>query len=168
MNMFPPILAKLHQLEFDYDGGAGIDFEPYPAFLPANEVQDWFKAWTGNTEADGGKFLVFGQDGTGGFAAIWLAHNDGSILDQPIVFLGSEGETGVIAKDFDDYLWLLASGHGPYEALEYPDDEKPANSGFTAFAKEHSKSTQRPPSVILVEAASVYPGFASWIEEQCR
>jgi len=166
--MFPTVLAKLHQLEFDYDDGAGIDFEPYSSFLPENEVHEWFKAWTGNPEADGGKFLIFGQDGTGGLAAIWLVRRDESLLDQPIVFLGSEGEAGVIAKNFNDYLWLLASCHGPYEALEYPDDEKLGNLDFTAFAKEHSRSTRRPPSVILAEAASVYPGFTSWIEGQCR
>ena len=168
MNIFPTILSKLHQLEFDYEDGAGIDFEPYSFFLPEDEVQGWFQAWTGNSEADGSKFLIFGQDGTGGLAAIWLARHDGSLLDQPIVFLGSEGKTGVVAQNFDDYLWLLASGHGPYEAIEYPDDEKPVNSSFTAFAKEHSKSAPRHPSIILAEAAVAYPGFASWIEEQCR
>lgn len=26
---FPPVLAELHKLPFDYAGGKGIDFEPY-------------------------------------------------------------------------------------------------------------------------------------------
>src|SRR5690606_7435913 len=79
---FPQLIAELHEREFDYADGEGMDFEPFQSFLPPEEVQDWFKAWTGNKEADGSKFLVFGKDGSGGFAAIWLANESASVLDQ--------------------------------------------------------------------------------------
>lgn len=69
---FPEPLRKLHELEFDYADGEGIDFEPYSAFLSSSETNAWFKAWTGNNEVDGAEFRVFGQDGTGGYAAFWL------------------------------------------------------------------------------------------------
>lgn len=166
--LFPPLVSDLHKLDFDYADGEGIDFEPYTTFLSMGEVQSWFKAWTGNKEADGSKFLVFGQDGTGGYAAIWLAKEAVSPLEQPIVFMGSEGEIGVVAKAFDDYLWLLASGHGPYEAVAYPDDNKAQNQTFTDFARTHARSRARLPSEILAEADAAYPNFKSWIESQCR
>jgi hypothetical protein len=166
--MFPPLIAELHKLDFDYADGEGIDFEPYTSFLPTEEVQNWFQAWTGNKEADGSKFLIFGQDGTGGLAAIWLTNEAASLLDQPVVFMGSEGEMGVVARTFDDYLWILASGHGPYEAVSYPDDNKAPNQAFTDFANTHTQSLARPPSQILSEAESSYPTFKTWIESQCR
>ncbi|HFX7636876.1 TPA: SMI1/KNR4 family protein, partial [Acinetobacter baumannii] len=33
MTQFPDLLKKLHQLDFDYADGDGIDFEPYQDFL---------------------------------------------------------------------------------------------------------------------------------------
>lgn len=165
---FPPLIAELHKLEFDYADGEGIDFEPFSSFLPPEEVQDWFKAWTGNKEADGNKFLVFGKDGTGGFAALWLANESAALLEQPVVFMGSEGETGEVAKTFDDYLWLLASGHGPYEAVAYPDDAKAKNQLFTECASANSKSSARYTSELLAAAESAYPMFKNWVESQCR
>ena len=165
---FPRLIAELHEREFDYADGEGMDFEPFQSFLPLEEVQDWFKAWTGNKEADGSKFLVFGKDGSGGFAAIWLTNESAAVLDQPIVFMGFEGETGVVAKNFDDYLWLLASGHGPYEAVAYPDDSKAKSQIFAEFARANSGSTERAPSELLAAANAAYPAFKNWVESQCR
>lgn len=165
---FPELLAKLHKLDFDYADGDGIDFEPYNEFLSKEKTLRWFRAWTGNPTIETTDYLVFGQDGTGGYAAIWNVNTNQRLLEQPIVFLGSEGEMGVIAKDFHDYLWLLASGHGPYEAVAYPDDKTPNNTQFTNFAKEHSLSEQRSASEILNEAASLYPTFTPQIESLCQ
>ena len=170
-NTFPALLHELHQLEFDYADGDGIDFEPYPAFLPAQEVLRWFKAWTGNDAADGSRFRIFGQDGTGGYAAICMQHDDRPLLQQPIVFLGSEGEIGVVARDFDDYLWLLAGGLGPAEAVNYADDSRathPTFADFRSFAEQHAKSARRPATGILADAEAAFPDFADWIEAQRR
>ncbi|GAA2605373.1 hypothetical protein GCM10010304_64130 [Streptomyces roseoviolaceus] len=38
------------------------------------------------------------------------------MADRPVVFLGSEGDTAVVARDLNDFLWLLADGYGPLEA----------------------------------------------------
>ena len=167
-DLLPELLSRLHRLDFDHADGDGIEFEPFDAFLPEDESIRWFKVWTGNPEADGRTLRVFGQDGTGGHAAFWLHRQDRPLLDQPIVFLGSEGAIGVVAKDFDDYLWLLASGHGPLEAVEYPDDGRPANAGFSTFAEGHAKSPQRPASVLLAEANAACPDFVEWVTAQCR
>lgn len=165
---FPAVLSRLHLLDFDYADGEGIDFEPYASFMSGEDCSRWFRAWTGNDEADGDRFLIFGQDGTGGYAAFWSHEHPASLLDRPIVFLGSEGAVGVVAKNLDDYLWLLASGHGPLEAVEYPDDDRAANAVFTAFAEEHAKSSKRTVSTLLSEAHAAYPGFTDWVRAQCR
>lgn len=164
MAQFPNLLTELHKLEFDYADGDGIDFEPYQNFMSQNEAHQWLKAWTGNSQADANSLLVFGQDGTGGYAAFWMINQDKDILDQPIVFLGSEGEIGVVAKDFNDYLWLLSQNHGPFESIEYPEDTSKINNDFLTFAKQNSKSISRPVLEIINDAQSSYPNFKTWIQ----
>ena len=66
---FPTLLMQLHQLEFDYDDGEGIDCEPYHEFQPAKDTADWIKAWTSNHELTAAEYRIFGQDGSGGYAA---------------------------------------------------------------------------------------------------
>jgi hypothetical protein len=164
----PHPLNELHELEFDYADGEGIDFEPYSAFLSADETSYWFRAWTGNKEVDGAEFRVFGQDGTGGYAAFWLIEPDRSILEQPIVFLGSEGETGVVAANFGEYLWLLAAGIGPYEAVAYPGLEREPNGSFVRFAQKHSATGPLQPEQVLASASSRHPGFTERVQSLCR
>lgn len=164
MTHFPDLLNKLHQLDFDYADGDGIDFEPYQNFMPQHEVNQSIESWAETSQADGSLLLIFGQDGTGGHAAFWMVNQDKDILDQPIVFLGSEGNVGVVAKNFDDYLWLLAQNHGPFEAIEYPEDTSRTNNDFLNFAKQHSRSTLRPVLEIINDAQSSYPHFKVWLE----
>jgi hypothetical protein len=168
MQKFPEILSQLHQLEFDYADGDGIDFEPYQAFLSQEDVTDWFRAWTGNADANSDDYLVFGQDGSGGYAAIWYIEKSKTLLEQPIVFFGSEGELGVIASNFSDYLWLLACGHGAFEAVAYPDESKQPNEVFTAFAKLHATTKQPNIKEILEQANAKFPDFENQIDALCR
>jgi len=135
---FPELVKKLHSIEIDYADGDGIDFEPYQKFYTENETADWIKAWTGNAELNGSEYLIFGQDGTGGYAAFWCVRETSDLLKQPIVFFGSEGELGVVARDFYDYLWLFAFGLGPYEAVAYPGMEETENHQFLEFAEKHA------------------------------
>ena len=58
----PELVSQVNQLPYEYADGDGIEFEPYDTFLSADETADWFKAWTGNPNADASKFRVFGQD----------------------------------------------------------------------------------------------------------
>ncbi|MEM9604349.1 MAG: SMI1/KNR4 family protein, partial [Pseudomonadota bacterium] len=95
------MLESLHQIEFDYADGEGIDFEPYQQFLNVEDTKDWFRAWTGNDAVTGEEFRIFGEDGTGGYAAFWLVRDSEDVLEQPIVFLGSEGARGVVACSFN-------------------------------------------------------------------
>jgi hypothetical protein len=164
----PGVMKELHRMEFDYADGDGIDFEPYPEFLSEEETRDWIRAWTGNQSLDGAEYRVFGQDGTGGLAAFWCARPDTGVLEQPIVFFDSEGALGVIASSFWDYLWLLAGGYGPYEALAHPDDGRAAHSEFSAFANEHSRTNRTSPAELLAKARAAFPEFEESVRSLCR
>ena len=164
----PDVLQELHRLEFDYTDGDGIDFEPAGQFLSADETRDWIRAWTGNASLDGAEYRVFGQDGSGGLAAFWCVRPNVSLLGQPIVFFGSEGALGVVANDFWDYLWLLAGGFGPLEAVEYPGGTRPEHSGFKAFASVHAAANRKAPAEVLARARAAFPDFESGIRAACR
>jgi hypothetical protein len=164
----PGLMKELHQMDFDYADGDGIDFKPYPEFLSPEETREWIRAWTGNQSLDGSEYLVFGQDGTGGLAAFWCVRLEAGLLDQPIVFLGSEGERGVIASNFWDYLWLLAGGFGPCEAVAYPGDERPVQFEFSAFASKYAPVSRRSPAEILARAQAAFPDFEERIEALIR
>lgn len=164
---FPELLSELHELDIDFDED-NIDFEPYQEFLGAEDNAEWIRAWTGNKKLDGAEYRIFGQDGTGGYAAFWLVRNKKSVLDQPVVFFGSEGELGIVASDFYDYLWLLAGGFGPYEAVESKRHKPKANAEFTKFAEKHAKNRQKKPQDIIAAAKAEFPQFVSDIRALCK
>ncbi len=143
---FPDALAAAMAVPFDYDRGDGVDFEPFPAFLSAEDTTGWLRAWTGNGELDGDIFRVFGQDGSGGYAAFWMVRPDRPLADQPVVFLGSEGETGVVARDLGDFLWVLAGGFGPREAANDYQSEWVArpHEAFAAVAERFAEELKQP------------------------
>ncbi|MER8091858.1 SMI1/KNR4 family protein [Streptomyces goshikiensis] len=166
----PAALATALAVRYDYAAENGIGFEPFPAFLTAADTTDWFQAWTGNSELDGDDFRVFGQDGTGGYAAFWLIRPSQPLTEQPIVFLGSEGETGVVARDLGDFLWLLAGGFGPWEAAtSYEPDWTPRpHQGLTAIAEQFTPHQRRSATAVIELAAQEFPDFDDVIMELCR
>ncbi len=166
-NRFPKDLRSLHKLEFDYLDGEGIDFEPYRKFLSVKEANEWLRSWTGNESVLADNYKVFGQDGTGGLAAIWLIRTGLPLLEQPIVFFGSEGELGVVASDFGDYLWLLAQGIGPYEAISYGAELSRESEDFINFALRYALEKKRPAEKILAAAKGEFPDFEAGIRSLC-
>jgi hypothetical protein len=155
----PSLMKELQRTEFDYAHGKGIDFEPYREFMSADETRDWLRAWTGNPSVIGSEYLVFGQDGSGGLAAFWCARPDAEVLEQPVVFFGSEGQLGIVASNFWDYLWLLAGGLGPREAVESPVAARLIQPHLSAFAGRHAPGNRQTPAEVLARARSCFPGF---------
>ncbi|MFD3467719.1 SMI1/KNR4 family protein [Streptomyces sp. NPDC058682] len=157
---------------FDYAGGDGVDFEPFQAFMSAAETTDWLQAWTGNSELDGTDFRVFGQDRSGGYAAFWMVRPGRPPAEQPVVFLGSEGETGVVARDLGDFLWLLADGFGPCEAAtSYEPDRVPRpHRELTAIAERFAPGPEprRTAAVVIELAAEEFPHFDDTVMGLCR
>jgi hypothetical protein len=165
---FPPALAAVAQVEFDYDDGEGVDFEPYDAFDSAEETTDWLRNWTGNRDVDGDAYRVFGQDGTGGLAALWCVRPGRPLPEQPVVFLGSEGERGVVAGSLSGFLWLLADGLGPMEVVEFGRRDARPSAELTKLAEEHATSPRRPAEEIIAEAQAEFPTFSDDLDELCR
>lgn len=166
----PPELGEAHAVGFDYRNGDGVDFEPYDAFLSGGETAQWWRAWTGNQAENGSGFRVFGQDGTGGLAAFWLIRPGVPIRQQPVVFLGSEGEVAVVARDLGAYLWLLAGGFGPLEATMYPQHQHDprADVRLAEIAQRYAPSARQEPAEIIAAAAAEFPDFEALIDSACR
>ncbi|MBL7495834.1 SMI1/KNR4 family protein [Frankia sp. CNm7] len=166
----PAALRAVAQVEFDYADGDGVDFEPYLEFMPAQETTDWFRAWTGNHEVSGERFRPFGQDGTGGLAAFWQARPVTTLVDQPIVFLGSEGETGVVARDLAGFLWLLADGLGPWEAIDPFRRDRPSrpNAELIEIAERFAAGARQTAAAVIEQASREFPDFERTIVALCR
>ncbi|SHI73944.1 SMI1/KNR4 family protein [Streptomyces sp. 3214.6] len=165
---FPPALAEVAAAEFPYEDGEGFDFEPYDDFDSAEETTDWIRHWTGNHDLDGDAFRVFGQDGTGGLAALWCVRLGRPLTEQPVVFMGSEGEVGVVAGNLSDFLWLLADGFGPMEVVEIPDRDARPQPRLAELAARHATTPRRPARTVIAEAQREFPSFAEDIDALCR
>lgn len=145
-----------------------VDFELFEEFLDSDDTTDWFRGWTGNPEADGDQFRVFGQTADGGYAAFWLVREDAPLAEQPIVFLGSEGETGVVACDLPSFLWLVADGSGPYEATEHPTRRSNPHPEFTAIAEKHAGTERMTAREVVAAARDEFPDFEDTMAELSR
>ncbi|MFJ3496401.1 SMI1/KNR4 family protein [Streptomyces sp. NPDC086091] len=163
---FPPALADLAEVALSYEDG--IDFEPYEAFDAPEETTDWIRSWTGNDTLDGGAYRVFGQDGTGGLAALWCVRPGLPLAAQPVVFLGSEGECGAVAGNLSDFLWVLAEGAGPKEVVEYPGLDTRPHAALTALAERHAGTPRRPAAEIVAEARREFATFRDDLYALCR
>ncbi len=173
---FPAALTALVGIEFPWGDGessgepapSSIDYEPYEEFDSAEGTTDWIRAWTGNEELDGAAFRVFAQDGTGGLVTSWVVRPGRPLAEQPVAFFGSEGEVGVVATDLSSFLWLLAGGVGPQEAVEFGTDTGVPYSGLRAVAERYSGVEPRTPAEVLSAARAEFPDFAATVQSWCR
>ncbi|MFD0276989.1 SMI1/KNR4 family protein [Kitasatospora sp. NPDC127111] len=166
---FPPALAEVARIGFAYgEDGEGVDFEPYDAFDSAEETTDWIRSWTGNDELDGDAYRVFGQDGTGGLAALWLVRPGRPLAEQPVVFLGSEGESGLVAGNLSDLLWVLADGFGPLEAAVDDEREPRPAPALADLAERHATTPRRAAREIIAEAKAEFATFSDDLDALCR
>ncbi|MEU9024082.1 SMI1/KNR4 family protein [Actinomadura sp. NPDC048394] len=171
---FPASLAAVVEVgfEWDYDEetdeASGCDFEPFERFEEPGRTAWWFRLWTGNPEVDGAEFRFFGKTGAGDYAGFWLVRPGAPIEAQPVVYIGSEGECGVLARDLGDLLWLFAAGLGPAEAFDDPASAAEPNGAFRAIAERHAPGRDRSPAEIVGDAQAEFPHFPDHIDAMCR
>ncbi|MFF3764691.1 SMI1/KNR4 family protein [Streptomyces sp. NPDC001922] len=166
---FPPALSDVAGVEFDYgEDGEGVDFEPYGAFDSPERTTRWLRQWTGNHELDGGAYRIFGQNGAGGLAALWCIRAGRPLAEQPVIFMGSEGERGVVAGCLSDFLWVLADGYGPLEAALYDAWEATPDAALAELAARHATTPRRPAREIITEARAAFPSFSADLDALCR
>lgn len=190
---FPEELAAVADADFDYEpealwggyaeGKANVGeldlsheddwidyepYEPYEGFRTPERTTDWLRAWTNNADVEGDAFRVFGQNGGGGYVAFRRVREGVALREQPVVFLGSEGELGVVARDLPAFLWLLAGGFGPFEAAVFGGSNSPVNAVLTEIAERFAPERRQEARTVLDEAEREYPGFEAWVQELCR
>ena len=170
----PIALAEVVEIGFEWewdeeaDKARGCDFEPYAQFEAPEETAWWFRLWTGNEEADGSEFRFFGTTGAGDYAGFWLARPGAPISEQPVVYLGSEGECGVLARDLGDLLWLFADGLGPQEAFTDPGRSAQPHAASQAIAERYAPTRRRSAAEIVAASREAFPGFPDLIDAMCR
>ncbi|GAA2573787.1 hypothetical protein GCM10010435_56120 [Winogradskya consettensis] len=150
----PAVLVEAHSLEF-FEDHDGYDFQPDDEFDSVTETTHWWRAWTGDPAATTPPFRVFGRDGTGGLAAIWSRG--------PIVFLGSEGELAVIARDLGDYLWLLANGVGPLERVDGVDRDPEPIPALVDLAQRFTGDGARSLEAVYAAADAELPALTALV-----
>ncbi|HVI00820.1 MAG TPA: hypothetical protein VM869_19015 [Enhygromyxa sp.] len=168
-------MSKLPKI---FDGLADVGAEHAEFELRDPEESDGdIKAWLGALPSDGTRFIVFAQDGTGSLFCLWLRPGHDDVEAAPVVYLGSEGELGVLGKDPAAFLELVASGmtfdgHGGgfFDPLESEDDEEFAAEGKARRAKvaewvkqRTGKSELREPDAVRAEAEAACPGLEAWV-----
>jgi hypothetical protein len=170
----PAALAEAFALGFEWeyddetDTARGYDFEPYEAFEAPERTAWWFRLWTGNAEVTGGEFRFFGATGAGDYAGFWLVRRGVPVVGQPVVFLGSEGERGVVAGDLGGLLWLFAAGLGPAEAFGRTGHVAQPSAAFLSFAQRYAPDGERSPARIVAAAQAGFPDFSAYIDGLCR
>lgn len=170
--VFPDALSAVAEVLFDRSEGEA-EYEPHRRYLTAVETASWIRSWTGNEELAGDEFRVIGEDGTGGYAAFWLVRPSRPVIEQPVVFFGSEGDLGAVAPDLSGFLWVLADGSGPFEAVDERERDRPSrpHPELTAIAERFAPGGRRPARSIIDAAQAEFAEFAEfegYVLGQCR
>ncbi|KQQ66379.1 hypothetical protein ASF84_23985 [Pseudomonas sp. Leaf127] len=142
-----------------------IDFEP-AAFSDA-ELAETFGHWFGGqrwSEA-GDTFVQFGQDGTGSMFLLW--YYPGLSTRPPVVFMGSEGATSLVANDIEDFIRQLASGKQFFDGdwLE-PDEDEDRELDWQALAQAVDARYglgDETPEQLSDKARREHPDFDQWV-----
>lgn len=76
---------------------------------------------------------------------------------------GLGGPGRVVAGNLSDFLWLLADGIGPWEAVVLDDDTPNPAGALPDLAAHHASTPRREPRTIKAEARAEFPDFPSFI-----
>jgi hypothetical protein len=163
----PVALEAAHACRF-FEDHDGHDFQPDEEFACSDELAEWWRSWTGDPTAGVPPFRVFGRDGSGGLAAFWIRDPGAAIETQPVVFLGSEGELNVIARDLCDYLWLLANGLGPLETVDGIRRDPAPIPELVAIARRYTGGAHRSVETLIIAADAELSSLTLLIDSSTR
>jgi hypothetical protein len=91
-------------------------------------------------------------------AASWIREPEALVDAQPIVFLGSEGEIEVIARNLGDYLWLLGSGVGSLEPIFGLDRVPEPIPALVVLAQQYTGISAKSAETVMNAARTSYLG----------
>jgi hypothetical protein len=123
----------------------------------------WFAGRTKPADA----FFAFAKDGTGGLFAIWRRREH--LADSPVVFLGSEGETIVLAANTHDFLGLLAYGVSDLGFVDWEEEppapaQEPDAVAFRAWLKRTLQiEPHAEPAPLVLAARERHSDLEPWV-----
>ncbi|MCO8166091.1 hypothetical protein NJC38_28590 [Pseudomonas sp. 21LCFQ010] len=145
-----------------------IDFE----FLATTDedLAETFGHWFGGQRwaAQGDSFVQFGQDGTGSLFLLW--YYPGLTGTPPVVFMGSEGESSLVAGSLEDFIRQLGSGQVFYvDSWVEPDEDDNQDMDWQALAEaidERYGLSDETAQQLAEQAARLHPDFTGWVESK--
>ena len=148
--------------------GWPIDFELMNA--SQSEIEVTLGHWFGSNrwKNDGDYFIQFGQDGTGSLFCFW--YYDGLIGEPPVVFLGSEGASCLVAKDSTDFIKQITSGKlffdGDWSESDEDDKESIDWAKLKELAQKLVGSFNESPEDLMKQASEKHPNFQLWVQSK--
>ena len=143
-----------------------IDYETNNA--NDRELAQTFGFWFGGDKwsKHGDTFAQFGQDGTGSMFLLWFYPN--LTGEPPVVFMGSEGETCIVASNINDFIKQLCSGKlffdgGWLDPVE-EDKDKIDWDNLRMIAEAKFGSLELSPDQLCGRAKNAHPSFVEWVE----
>lgn len=148
---------------FDDDASVGDGFAFY-AQAPIDTAL-WFARKTSpSILAAANKLGVFGSAPEGSLFALWQSPRG----DYPVICLGSEGGTQVLAASFADFLRLLAIGYGALETAgvyDEPPEEDAGSPLLRDWLVARGLNVPRTGEQIVSDAVQAHPDFHGWCED---
>lgn len=85
------------------------------------------------------------------------------------MFFGSQGDLGVVAPDLSGFLWVLADGSGPFEAVDERERNRPSrpHAELTAIAERFAPDRRQSARPIIEAAQAEFPEFEGYILGMC-
>lgn len=151
-------LGKVDQL---WDVEEGVDLELDSGLSTLQEAAQELQSWLGTAPAVVVPIRWFGQDRSGGRYGLWILHAEAALEAQPVVFFGSEGEHGVIARDLADFLVLLSRGISVLDVIEKTKkfDVRPMPAIRVVAQRHAPQAMARATEVIVAEARALNKSF---------
>lgn len=153
------IIAWLDTIEIPSILYLEIEHDHDPEYLDA-----WFAL--GPWSDDGTSFEQIAHDGSGGMWMRW--RYPGLVGPPPIVFLGSDGERGLVAPDLRAWVLQLGSGQSwdAYHDSWSPIDDDYEDELPVLRAAIHAQfgAVDMEPGATTAEARKAHPDFAAWVE----
>lgn len=140
------------------------------SLTPVGDIATWFaQLVTPAAKYAAEQLALFGHGPDGSKFALWKAPTGGF----PVVYLGSEGNTCVLASDFDAFLRLLAIcyaelGVGDWDEppSEIDEDwEENIHPDFQQWVRAQGLDIPATGADLVAAAELAYPDFSGWCDE---
>ena len=123
-------------------------------------------AWFPNDQVAQAGFMPVGRGACGEVYSLWLT-GDRSPGDAPVVILGSEGESLVLAANAVDFCRLLCLGYselGRDDPASEPSEYEATKPWREFFLKKYGFDLPGTAQPIIEDAQARFPDFQKWVE----